>query len=137
MTNKYSQFHDGFFDGIWIDDKVVHVYVRTLEGERFVAVASDVASLSAGGFKAGNIIFDVVTRDQEDITGEDIVDLYDLRDGLAGEKQGAELLATAHRAGLIILEISPSYGGSCIILARSVDLMTRNEWSQHCSKHAN
>jgi hypothetical protein len=70
--NSYHQFHDGSLEGLWIDDSTVHVYLRTTEKERFMAVAKGVMALTAGGFKAGNIIFEVLIRDHGEITLQDI-----------------------------------------------------------------
>jgi len=124
----YSQFHDGDLEGLWIDGTTVHVYLRTLEKERFTAVAEGVVALGASGFRAGNLIFEVVTRDRDEIDFRDIAELYDLRDGPAGEGQGMQLLGKARQEGLTLLAIDPSYGATCLVLARSVDLLDRNEW---------
>jgi hypothetical protein len=70
---KYAQFHDGFLEGFWIDGTTVHVYLNTLEKERFTAVG--VAAMDANGFRAGNVIFDVVVRDRDEIVLGDIAQL--------------------------------------------------------------
>jgi hypothetical protein len=82
---KYGQFHDGFFEGFWINGTTVHVFLSTLEKERFTAIAEGVVALDANGFRAGNIIFDAIVRDHEEIVFRDITQLYDLREGPAGE----------------------------------------------------
>jgi hypothetical protein len=64
---KYGRFHDGFFEGFWIDGTTVQVHLSTLEKERFTAVAEGVVALAANGFRAGNIVFDVVARGHEEI----------------------------------------------------------------------
>ena len=125
---NYSQFHDGDLEGIWIDGTTVHMYLNTLKKERFTAVAKGVVAVVASGFRAGNIIFEVVTRDHEDIVLRDIAELYDLRDDPAGEAQGRQLLGKARQEGLTLLEINPSYGGTCLVLSHSVDFLERNEW---------
>ena len=123
---NYSQFHDGVLEGLWVDGTTVHVYLTTLKKERFTAVAQGVVALTANGFKAGNLIFEVITRDQDEIVFGDIADLYDLQDGPAGETQGMLLLERAKHEGLILLEVLPSYGATCLALAHSVDLLERN-----------
>ena len=125
---KYGQFHDGFFEGFWIDGTTVHVYLSTLEKERFTVVTEGVVAVAANGFRAGNIVFDVVSRDHEEITVRDIEELYDLREGPAGDSQGMRQLGKAKQERLTLLEITPSYGGSCMILAHSVDVFQRSEW---------
>lgn len=125
---NYSQFHDGYLEGVWIDGTTVHVHLSTLEKERFTAVAEGVTALAANGFRAGNLIFEVVTRDHEEIVFRDIAEVYYLREGPEGESQGARLLDKARQEGLTLLEINPSYGATCLVLAHSVDLLERNEW---------
>jgi hypothetical protein len=123
----HGQFHDGYLEGLWIDGTTVHVYLCTLEKERFTAVADGVVALGATGFRAGNIILDVATRDREEIVFRDIAELYDLQDGPAGERQGMKLLGKAQQDGLTLLAINPSYGATCLVLAHSVDLLERND----------
>ena len=76
----YHQFHDGFLDGLLIDKDrgMVHVYLSTWEKERNTAVLSGVLMLKAGGFREGNIILDVSTRDHDEVTLKDIAELYEL-----------------------------------------------------------
>lgn len=127
---NYSEFHDGFLEGFWIDGATVHVYLSTDRKERFTAVADGVVALSASGFRAGNIVFDVLTRDHQEIAFQDIAELYDLKAGAAGKSQGAKLLEEARQQRLTALEINSSYGGVCLVLARSVDVLRRDEWAQ-------
>jgi hypothetical protein len=125
---KYNEFHDGSFEGFWIDNTIVHVFLSTFEKVRFTAIAEGVVALGANGFRAGNIIFDVAVRDHEEIALPDIAQLYDLREGSAGEDQGVRLLEKVRQEGLNLLEIGSSYGGTCMVLAHSVGLMERSEW---------
>jgi|HubBroStandDraft_6_1064221.scaffolds.fasta_scaffold111759_1 hypothetical protein len=125
---RYSQFHDGYFEGLWIDGTTVHVYLSTLEKERFIAVAEGTVALAAGGFRLGNLVFDVVTRDRDEIVLRDIEELYSLQDGPAGEAQGDRLLSKARQEGMTLLETTSSYGATCMVLANSVGLLKRNEW---------
>jgi len=122
---KYGQFHDGFFEGFWIDGSRVHIYLSTSRKERFTALAEGVAALSAEGFRAGNIIFDVVTRDHDEITAEDICSLYDVAEGSVGEKQRLQLLDRARKESFVLLGISPSYGAGCLVLARSITFVRK------------
>ena len=56
--------------------------------------------------------------------------LYDIREGDAGEKQCHNLLEKAREQQLMVLEITPSYGASLIILAKSFELLDRSMWSE-------
>jgi hypothetical protein len=125
---RYSQFHDGYLEGLWIDGTTVHVYLSTLEKERFTAVAEGTVALAAGGFRLGNLVFDVITRDHDEIVFRDIEELYSLQDGPAGKAQGERLLGKARQEGLTLLETTSSYGATCMVLANSVGLLERNEW---------
>jgi len=122
----YSEFHDGFLEGLRIDKdrKVVHVYLSTLEKERTTAVLSGVLMLRAGGFREGNIIFEVSTRDREEITLADITELYELESGHEPAAWEHELMNRAKAQPLQIFEVSASYGGTCLILAQTLEFVT-------------
>ena len=127
---NFTQFHDGFFDGLWIDSTRVHIYLSTLQKERFTAVADGVVRLFATGIKEGNIIFDVVVRDHDELTPDDISAVYDLAGGTALEEKASRLLDKAREEKWVLLEISPSYGANCLILARRVDVVEGTTPSQ-------
>jgi hypothetical protein len=122
---NYDQFHDGWLDGLLINQKSVQVFLSTEERMPFVVVADGVVALAADGFKAGNIVFEVVTRQKEELTLQDITRAYALAEGATD--QGEKLLVKALEQNLIVLEINPSYGATCILLAESVDLIHRGE----------
>src|SRR5438128_1511233 len=84
---NYNQFHDGALEGLWIDDSTVHVHVCTLQNVPFTVVAEAVVALSAGGLRTKNLIFEVVTREQDELTLADIGEVYDLKEGPSGETQ--------------------------------------------------
>jgi hypothetical protein len=87
----YGKFHDGWFEGLWIDSKTAHVFLATQGRERLVFVAEGVVELSADGVKSGNIIFEVLTRGPEEVLLRDIQALHKLQTGSAGETQAANL----------------------------------------------
>ncbi|MGD1216210.1 MAG: hypothetical protein ABR861_14620 [Terriglobales bacterium] len=126
---KLGDFHDGCLEGFWVDDPVVHIFLS--DGtERFAIVANGVAALAANEFRKGHIIFDVETKTHEELTSEDIRLLYDVHSGEAGQEQCSKLLKNAQEQKLAALEITPSYGASFIILARSFELLDRRDWSE-------
>jgi hypothetical protein len=127
-VKKYNQFHDGSLEGFWTDGDLVHVYLATEGKERFTMVSQGVEALSANGFREGHIILDVQSRTHEELNLEDMGLLYDLQLGDAGQRQANQLLEQANRQNLIMLEIYPSYGATCLILARSFELMNRKAW---------
>jgi hypothetical protein len=70
-------FHDGHFDGLRIGQgKSVDLYLRTQDGKSFNLVLQDVDALTLTGIKAGNIIFDLVLRNSEQLTRSDMAELY-------------------------------------------------------------
>ncbi len=123
-VKEYELFHDGDFEGLWIRGETVHVYLRTAENKHFEAVANGVAALGANGFRKGNIVLSVSTRSHAEIVLADIRELYDLRDGPEGRVQAENLLAKARQEKLTLLEVLPSYGATCLVLAESVDVQT-------------
>ena len=127
MTDHH-EFHDGALEGFWLDGPAAHIHIRTISDERFTAVANGVAALSADGFKAGNIIFEVVTRESAEVTRQDLKDLYELGEGAAGESQRDRLMEKIHAQALRLLEINPSYGGRCLVLASSIEFVSRAAW---------
>jgi len=135
-VKKVGDFHDGCLEGFWIDDPVVHIflkidiYEKTDGTERFAIVANGVAALGASEFRKDHIIFDVETKTHEELTAEDVRLLYDVHSGEAGQEQCNKLLQDALEQQLAALEITPSYGASFIILARSFELLDRKDWWQ-------
>lgn len=127
---KYPEFHDGFFEGLWIDGTRIHIYLSTLRRERFVVAADGVVRLFATGVKEGNIVFDVVIRNHDELTLDDVAAVYDMAGSPRAEEQASQLLDQARKQKLVLLEISPSYGASCLVLARSVDVVDRDWRSQ-------
>jgi hypothetical protein len=116
---KFDQFHDGYFDGLLIKGATVRVFLRTHGGQEFVLEVIGVSSMKADGFRQGNIIFDVLLRRGDDLTVGDIICLYELEE----ESKALAKLEEARRKNLVVLEINPSYGASCTILAESVELV--------------
>jgi len=123
---NYSEFHDGFLEGLRIDKdaKVVHVYLCTLDKERTTAVLTGVVMLKAGGFREGNIILEVSTRDSDEITLADIAELYELDYGHEPKRWEQKLMERVGEQNLQILDVSASYGGTCSILAQTIEFVT-------------
>ena len=124
----FDEFHDGSFEGLWIDGKTVHVFLATDEHEQFVFVAGVVAEVMVDGVKSGSVIFEVLVRNADEVVTEDIKTLYQLRDGTAGESRAVSLLEKARLLGWKFLEINPSYGAACLVLSSSIELLRREDW---------
>jgi hypothetical protein len=123
---SYHEFHDGLLEGLWIDDKRAYVFISTAGKQRFTMVAEGLVALSVDGIKTGNIILEVVTRTHDEWGEEDVVALPELQ-VIDKSKTNVPLLR-AHEQKLTLLEVNPSCGGSCLILAQSFSLLSRKEW---------
>jgi len=120
-----DDFHDGFLDGLLIQDATAHLFLSTGNKQEFVLKVSEVLSLKLDGFRQGNIIYDVLIRNADELTLQDIMYFYEFKDGAKAAKKLEELRETE----LVVLEVNPSYGAQCLILARSVDVSQRESRS--------
>jgi hypothetical protein len=128
---NYRDFHDGFFEGLWIPGKeVVHVHLSTSSRQRKTAVLAGVVMLKAGEFKEGNIILDILVRDHNEITLADIEELYDLQPGHEPQPWEYDLLKRTREQSLILFEVNSSYGGTCCVLAKTVELLECRDWKK-------
>jgi len=127
-VKKYGEFHDGFLDGLLLDGPSAYVFVSTQEKGRFVLEISGVAAVDAGTFKEGNIIFDVLTYGCDELTLEQMIAVHGPMSEYGITDQAQQWLTKARQEGLSLLEINPSYGAACLILAQTIDLRHRQEW---------
>lgn len=124
----YSIFHDGSFDGLWLDGKCAHIFLATPEHEAHVIVASGVVLLKADDVRQGNIIFDVILRPAAELSPDDLdVFLHDYDDPKRLERAKA-LLQTAQVNALTFLQITPSYGAICSVMGKTFESIGRKEW---------
>lgn len=117
----FDQFHDGYFDGLTIEGTSVNVHLRTYQDERYLIEAKDVVALIASEFTFGNIIFDVLLHAGEEITLQNIIEVHAIND----QNQALKMLDKARRQNLVLLEINPTCGAYCRLLAHSINLVTR------------
>ena len=112
--------HDGFFDGIWLStNKSVHLFARTVGGERSTIVLTDVEALNINGLRAGNIIFELVLIAPDKLTMEDMTQVYDLKPDET--EKARKLLSKAQERSLSALEMNTSYGAEGKVLFRVMD----------------
>jgi len=74
--NALPDIHDGFFDGLWREDKHVRLFLRTDTGLCSTVVLKDVERLNVSNFREGNIVFDVSLVEPGMLTAEHIETLY-------------------------------------------------------------
>jgi hypothetical protein len=126
MNAYESKFHDGFVDGFLIRASQVIIFIRTDGNEPFALVADDVTSMRVDSLLQGNIIFDIVIRRGEDLTRSD-VDVYGFAASSDGEKRAIDMLQRLRTENRVALEINPSYGCECFMIAQAVTLIPRSE----------
>lgn len=61
MAN-YSEFHDGALDGLRLDGTRLPVFLQTEWGSHLVAELTGLKAMVADGFRAGNIVFELLVR---------------------------------------------------------------------------
>jgi hypothetical protein len=128
--NAYgSKFHDGFVDGFLIREPQVIVFIRTYDNKAFALVADDVTRMRVDGLLQGNIIFDIVVRQGQELTRSDI-DVYGFAANSDGEKLANDKLERLRIENRVALEINPSYGCECFLIAQAVTLIPRSELNQ-------
>ena len=77
VPTKISNFHDGYFDGLWIGpNKLVQFFLTTVNQQSFVLILEGVQRLTLTDINGGNIILDLVLRGTEELTHSDVRDLY-------------------------------------------------------------
>ena len=125
MDGLDGKFHDGFLDGFLIREAQVFIFIRTDGNEEFALVADDVTRMRVDSLLQGNIIFDIVVRRGEELTRSD-VDVYGFAADSDGEKRASDMLERLRTENRVALEINPSYGCECCLIAQSVTLIPRS-----------
>jgi hypothetical protein len=123
-VKTFSQFHDGSLDGLLTSNSSVHLFLSTEDRKSFVLEVEGVLSLKADGFREGSSIFDVLVREGDEVKSEDVFQLY----GFADKEKARAKFQSLREGKPIVVEVNPSYGAACLILAASVELISRDEW---------
>jgi hypothetical protein len=126
MNNYNSKFHDGFVDGLLIREQQAIIFIRTEGNEAFALVADDVTRMRVDCLLHGNIIFDIVMRQGPELTRGD-VDVYGFTANPSGEELAAGTLERLRMENRVALEINPSYGCECFLIAQAVTLIPRSD----------
>ena len=126
--NSFEQFHDGFYNGLFIRESSVDLFVANHKSDRFVVSATEVAALVSTDIRAGNIIFDIVCRRGLEITLDDIREAHGLGDRPQDASHAQSAMAKARELELSFLTLSSSYGGTLAIFAKSFSLRTEEDW---------
>ena len=102
------------------------VFIRTYGNEAFALIADDVTSMRVDGLLQGNIIFDIVVRQGQELTRSDM-DVYGFAANADGQKLANDKLERLRMENRVALEINPSYGCECFLIAQAVTLIPRSE----------
>lgn len=116
----YWQFHDGWFNGLMLERGDAYLFLETPRHERFVLHAKQVTSLRAGDFVAANIIFDVQSLDERQISLNDVIGAEKDADPVQAEL----LLQRCRDQKLAMMRINPLYGASAVVIASSFELLS-------------
>jgi hypothetical protein len=125
LLKKYSEFHDGFLDGVFLDGNSAYIFLSTDRGELFVFEATQVDSLNIADFRKGNIIFEVLCHSANELSLEMIEAVNGGFPEVSRSRFAQRGLELAVEKNLVLLEINPSYGATCLILASSFSLRRR------------
>jgi len=107
-VNTIPDFHDGFFDGLWVsDEKRVHLFLRTVDKKPFTLVLRGVKLFNASNIRQGNIILDLALLDAQQLTTAHIAEIYEF-EGEQQEEKIKRFLASAQEELLNALEMSTS-----------------------------
>ena len=122
-----NQFHDGHVEGLLIEGAKVQIFLSTEDHQAFVLELNGTLSLKADGFRQTSSIFDVLVRERDELTYDDVVESYGFTDASKARSKFEQL----RDENLIVVRINPSYGASCLILAGSFALISRSDWATH------
>lgn len=124
-SDAIPSFHDGSFDGLLIPGKnKVHLFLTTLDNQRFTIALDGVDAMHLWNIRAGNIVFDVSLIDTDQLDGSHMESAYELSDIARGQAVASHL-ASARQAGLRMLEMTTSYGAEGVVLFKDIELLER------------
>lgn len=124
----YAQFHDGELEGLWLDKNRLHVFLSTEEKTRFVLTLVGVTEFVAGDFRKQNVIFEVQIKDHNEVTLQDVRDVYEIHPIPGDENREIRLLKSIRQKQLVYLLLDPSCGANCVAFAESAELIPRQQW---------
>jgi hypothetical protein len=116
---KISTFHDGSFDGLCIAKPEIHLFLNEFWGERSTVVLHDVKNMMMNDLMQGSIIYELRFIPPEKL------EISHMRDVLGDDnpKFLQNLLESAQREKLSILEVHSSYGVYGTVLFRDVEVL--------------
>jgi hypothetical protein len=113
-------FHDGYLDGLFVSGKTARIFLRTLAGQTYTLILREVERLHAENFLEGNIVFDVKFLQPEQLTREDVLEVYGYSEQSLVMQ---DWIRDATQRGLHAVAISSSYGCSVLGLFKHYELL--------------
>lgn len=113
--NSHINFHDGFVDGLLLFGAKVHIFLRTVDGEKFTLILRDVDALRVNDLRAGNIILSLDFIQPKQLDESFVFDAYQYSEEHKKTFVLAAWITKAAEKQLKAVEIAPSYG--CELLA--------------------
>src|ERR1700719_1493441 len=102
------------------------LFLTTTDNKRFTVALEGVRALHLWNIREGNIVFDLILIDTDQLTEGHIESAYELSN-IARDRQMATLLASARQEGLRMLEMTTSYGAEGVVLFKSIELSERQQ----------
>lgn len=120
----FREFHDGAVGGLLLEGASALLFLSTSKKDSFVFKADEVDRLRMSDVRQGNIIFDVIAREGNEITLRDNMELY----GFSEEAKAVETLAEVRQEQRLVLEVNASYGAALLLIAKTLRVMSRQTW---------
>jgi hypothetical protein len=129
MTDNMPNFHDGFFDGVTLEEGVARLFLRTSNGEKFTLTCYGIEQMNIWDVRAGNIILDIEILGPAGLTVSCIDELYEIS-SVDADTQRSRLLNSARERGLQALIMNASYGAECRLLFQRWEILSRDRTVQ-------
>lgn len=121
MTSQLN-FHDGFVDGVLVEDHSARIFVRTVGGEKFTILLRGVMSLVMNDFREGNIILSLDLLDASNISDEALWNYYHRPVDADPASLRSKFLRSIESEQLQALEIDPSYGATLVAIFKESEM---------------
>jgi len=116
-------FHDGFLDGVFVSGSQAKLFLRKIDGQKFILALHGVERLHVENFREGNIIFSLDFLEPEQLTLEHVCQAYQYNEQTLASFIMKDWVEDAKQRGLKAIEVSTSYGCSALVFFKSFDLL--------------
>ncbi|MFT8806780.1 MAG: hypothetical protein ABF856_16870 [Acetobacter aceti] len=128
-ANTIPTFHDGYLNGIILNDNIVTLHIRRVDGDDYEVRMSEVEHLRLDDFRQGNIILDLkVWSGRQFSQYADITKLYEPYHPSADQKYHDQytillnkITVEVERGEKSFVVITPSYGAELYALCKTIE----------------